>query len=174
MLAISTPSPPMQHSYQPRRYSLESYDRNFCLKPPLLLWISTLFLSRAISLPLVIGIGSLGGGSANANELIHGLFSVATLAPSSIAFPVLCALALRSPSSGRAVRWIFGHGRLLLAAAAMVDTALALSSVSIERVANADEQLGAVLLAIVFDVYVCLYVLISKRVRDVFADFPTV
>jgi hypothetical protein len=163
----------MQKSFNPRRYSLASYDRHFCLKPPLLLWLSALFLSRAISIPLVIGIGSLGGGTANANELVHGLFSISTLAPSCIAFPLLCALALRSPSSGQAVRWIFSHGRVLLAAAAILDGALASSGLSIERVENADEQVGAALLGVFIDVYVCLYVLISKRVRDVFADFPT-
>jgi len=173
MLAFSTSAiAPMQKSLEPGRYSLDSYDRHFCLKPPLLLWLSAVFLSRAISIPFVIGIGSLGGGSANVNELVHGLFSLSTLAPSCIAFPVLCALALRSPSSGRAVRWIYSHGHLLLATAAILDGALALSALSLERVESADEQAAGVLVRIVCDAYVCLYVLISKRVRDVFADFP--
>jgi len=93
----------MHKSFDPRRYSLASYDRHLCLKPPLLLWLAALFLSRAISLPLVIGLGSLGGGSANVNGWCTGC----------------------SPSKT------------------------------------------------IFDVYLCLYVLLSKRVRDVFADFPT-
>jgi hypothetical protein len=172
MLLVPTQPALMPMPPEPRRYSLDSYDRNFCLKPPWLLWLGAVFLSRAISLPLVIGIGSLGGGSANTNELMHGLFSVSTLVPSCVAFPVLCALALRAPSSGPAVRWLVSHGRILLAAAALIDAALSLSSLSIERVESADEHVGAVLLGAILDAYLFVYVLISKRIRDVFADFP--
>jgi hypothetical protein len=163
----------MQNRSEPRRYSLDNYDRNFCLRPPWLLWVGALFLSRAITLPLLIGIGSLGGGSANANELVHGLFPLRALASSCIAFPVLCALALRAPSSGRAVRWLVRHGRLLLAVAAAADALLSLSTLSLERIESADDQVGVALLGVLFDVYLCLYVLVSRRVRDVFGDFPS-
>lgn len=36
----------------PRTYSPASYDDNWCLKPPLLLWVALIYLSRAISLPV--------------------------------------------------------------------------------------------------------------------------
>lgn len=33
-----------------RRYTPSSYDDYFCLKPPVLLWIAALYLSRAVVL----------------------------------------------------------------------------------------------------------------------------
>jgi hypothetical protein len=162
----------MQKSYDPRRYDLTSFDQHLCLKPPLLLWGTVIYLSRAVSLPFVIGIGSLAGGSANTNRLMHGLFDPYTLLPSCVAFLVLAALAVRSPSSGRPVRWIFSHGRLLLLAAAILDAGLGLSSVSLEHLANGDEQAAGALLALALDAYILVYLFVSRRVRDVFSDFP--
>jgi len=162
----------MQKNYDPRRYPLATFDDHLCLRPPLLLWLSALYLSRAASLPLVLGVSSIAGGSANTTGLVHGLFGIQTVLPSCIAFLVLCTLALRSPSAGRVTRWIFSHGRVLLSLAAALDAGLALGGVSWQQVAGGDEQFSGILLGATFDVYFLVYLLFSKRVRDVFSDFP--
>jgi hypothetical protein len=162
----------MQKSYDTRRYNIASYDQNLCLKPPLMLWVCVLYLSRAVSLPIVIGLGSVTGGGGDTAGLVRGLFGPRALVPSALAFLVLFALAMRSPSAGRAVRWIFARGRILLAVAAMLDAALVLSGVSWEQVQSGDPQIAGSLLGAVLDGYVLVYVLTARRVRDFFRDFP--
>jgi hypothetical protein len=162
----------MNKNYDPGRYSSASYDQYLCLRPPLLLWAAVLYLSRAISLPLVLGIGSLGGGTSDTMDMVHGLFGYHTVGSSFVAFPVLCAFAVRSPDAGRWVRWTFAHGRVLLAAAAAVDAVLTLTGVTLASVENADARVAASLFGTVIDGYLLGYLLLSKRVRDVFSDFP--
>jgi hypothetical protein len=164
----------MQQDHRPRGYSLSSYDKYLCLRPPLALWLTVIYLSRAVSLPIVIGLSSVAGGSANTTGLVHGMFGPGTLLPGCLAFLVLCALALRTPSAGRVVRWISEHGRALLMVAAALDAGLGLAfaGITLEGIKSADEHLGGALLGIALDMYVLIYLTVSKRVRDVFADFP--
>jgi hypothetical protein len=164
----------MQPNPHRGRYRLESYDKYFCLKPPPLLWLAMLYLSRAVSLPVVIGLSSMAGGSANTTALVHGIFGPGTLLSSCIAFSVLCTVVLRSPSAPRAVRWIFTHGRALLIASCVLDAllGLVLAGVSLDSIRNADEHIGGALIGAVLDLYVLIYLLCSKRVRHVFCDFP--
>jgi hypothetical protein len=162
----------MPKTDHPRRYNVAAYDQHLCLKPPWLLWICAFYLSRAFSLPVILGMSSLAGGSANTTGLMSGLFNPSTLVPSCIAFLVLFSLVARSPSGGRGVRWIFARGRLLLVLAAVIDLGLAVGSMSLQQVEAGDERVAGLLLSAFFDVYFLIYLLFSKRVRDVFADFP--
>ena len=164
----------MKQNYERGPYSPGSYDRYLCLRPPLLLWVALLYLSRAVSLPLVLGLSSLAGSSADTTGLVHGMFGPSTLLPSCLAFMVLWTLALRSPSAGPLARRIFARGRVLLIAAAVLDAVLGvtLAGVSRDSIESADEHAGVVLLGALFDLYLIIYLLFSKRVRDVFADFP--
>lgn len=165
----------MQETPSRRRYSLSSYDQNLCLKPPLMLWIGILFLSRGLTLPLLVTLSQLGGGNADTRALVHGLFGLGTLLPSSLAFLVLFALAMRSPSGVRAARWIWRRGRLLLAAAAILDLALAVAAATTGPSGRGGgiEAIGEwQLVGALFDLYFLVYILASRRVRDVFADFP--
>jgi hypothetical protein len=123
-------------------------------------------------LPLLLGIGSLSGGGSDSMDMVHGLFGLGAVATACFAFPVFCALALRSPTSGQWMRWIYAHGRWLLVAAAVIDAVLALKGVSLDSAESADGRFGAVLLGVVFDAYIFGYLLVSRRVRDVFSDFP--
>lgn len=164
----------MQKSYDAKRYSFADFDQYLCLKPPWLLWVCVVYLSRAVVLPIITSVSALSGSRSDTSGLLHGLFGTGTLISSCIAFLVLCALALRSPSAGRVVRWIFAHGRTLLVVAAALDAGLALTGVSFERALEGDERMALVLLGVVFDGYFIAYLLFSKRVRDLFVDFPIV
>jgi hypothetical protein len=161
----------MQKSYEFNRYPPSTYDEHLCLKPPLMLWLCILFLSRAVTLPFLIGLSSLGGGTSNTMQFVRGLFSTNTLFPSCIALAVLCALIRRSPSGPGWARWIWARGRLILALSAVLDFALALAGSPIWDV-QLIQQAAMSPLTGALDLYFLAYLLASKRTRDTFSDFP--
>lgn len=156
----------------PLTYSPSSYDDHFCLKPPALLWLAAAYLSRAIVLIVASDVGYVARVGANVVTMLRGAVSVYALVPSLVAVPVLYALIARGPTSSKLVRWIWAHGRTILILAAILDCAV---SVAASGIAGGDtEDLSAgLLLAAVFDVYFLVYIVATRRVRDVFADFPS-
>lgn len=154
-----------------RRYSPSSYDDDMCLKPPFLLWVAIVYLARAVALPVVLGIASMGGGGGNVRVFAGGFLNVDTLAPSLIAVLVLCAMLRRVPSGSRPLRWVWAHGRVLLVAAALLDSGLSLLNWTLHRT-DVDTQSDTSLLAAGLDLYFLAYILSTPRVRDAFADFP--
>jgi len=150
-------------------YSLPDYDSDDCLKPPLLLWIAVLYLSRAITLPFVIGIGHFAGVDADALAAVRGLWSAETLLPSLIAGLVLYVLVRRVPNASRLERWIWSRGAIFLAASAGTDFALSLVSILHSGQIN-DQPRPFICVAV--DTYFLLYVVAARRVRDAFSEFP--
>lgn len=160
----------IRHSHPTQSYSPASYDDDMCLKPPLLLWLTVVYLARAIMLPLVIGLGHIAGVNADAMTMLRGYWSVEELAPSLLAIPVLYAMCRRSPTASAPVRWVWSHGRAFLALSASLDIVLKI----IPQMSNrefSDQSLLA-LVAAAADAYFLLYTLVAQRVRDTFLDFP--
>jgi hypothetical protein len=150
-------------------YLPSDYDSHDCLKPPLLLWIAVLYLSRAITLPLFIGLGHFTGVDSGALAAMRGLWSAEALFPSLFAGMVLCVLVRRVPAATRLERWIWSRGAIFLATSAATD--LALSLVSIVHPRHLYDQPPPFIYAAV-DVYFLLYVVAARRVRDAFSEFP--
>jgi len=161
----------MQTRDKLNRYSPSRYDEYLCLKPPLMLWIALVYLSRAITLPLLVTVSSLGGGTSDTTQFIRGLFSLSTLFPSFIAATVLYALIRRSPSGSAFARWIWARGRALLTVSAVLDFVLSLAGSPLLH-GDVTEPVALSLLTAAFDLYFLVYILASKRARDTFADFP--
>jgi hypothetical protein len=159
-----------RHSHSQNTYSESSYDHYMCLKPPLLLWLAVLYLSRAVTLPAAMGIGTFAGVNADAIALFHGMWSMQTLLPSAIALCVLYALCRRLPNASMPVRWIWTNGRILLAVSAAMD--LVLSLIALIRQGEIDDQALMSLLAAAVDAYFLLYILLARRVREAFSEFP--
>lgn len=157
-------------SASPRRYSVDSYDENFCLKPPFLLWVMLFFLSRAVAWPLALGLAAYSGMQDTKGVFAGGL-DVQTLFPSAIAALVLFAAIRRKPSAGGVVRWIWAHGRTLLVLSAILDLVLALANSPL-RHGDLNDRAALPLLTATFDLYFLVYVLAARQVRDAFADFP--
>jgi hypothetical protein len=154
-----------------RTYNPSAYDDNFCLKPPGLLWLAVLFLSRAFLLLVIYVVSSLSRVSPEALATLRGTVSIYAFAPSLVAAPVLFALLRRAPSATKLVRWFWAHGRTILILAAILDCAVSISGSGLidGDVANLNPLS---LLAASFDIYFLVYILATRRVRDAFADFP--
>lgn len=154
-------------------YGPSSYDDHFCLKPPALLWLAVLYLSRALVLLLIYVVSSLtlARVSPQALATLRGTVSIYAFGPSLVAAPVLYALLCRGPCSTRPVRWFWSHGRTILTLAAILDCAVSIGDSGIIGAGVASLNPGP-LLAAAFDIYFLVYILATRRVRDAFADFP--
>jgi hypothetical protein len=162
----------MIHRHQPDRgrYPQSLYDDDFCLKPPSLLWLMLAFLSRGALLPLLAGLGHYANVNTDAMALMRGLWRPDQLVPALLAVPVLYSLIRRTPRAAPPVRWIWRHGRLLLAAAAASDIALAFYS--LKPYDDFGDEAFVTFGACAADVYFLLYLGFARRIRDTFADFP--
>lgn len=156
----------MRHDYSPH-----SYDEFFCLKPPFLLWIAMVFLSRAVSGPLLMSVAYVAGGlQTQTLQLLPGLWSVPQIAPSLLAAAVVLATLRRIPRASKYMRWIWAHGRSLLAASAVIDFVLSLTSLYPRGLLG--DQAAVPMITLALDLYFLVYILAARRVRDTFADFP--
>src|ERR1700730_3182880 len=108
----------MRHSHSPHSYPPSHYDDQLCLKPPFLLWVAVLYLSRAITLPIAMAIGHFAGVDSKAIDSFRGLWSVDAV--------MIYTLCRRVPAAPRPVRWIWAHGQIFLAVAAVLDIVLLL------------------------------------------------
>lgn len=154
-----------------RRYDPSSYDDHFCLKPPGLLWLAVIYLSRAFILLVTYDVAPFANVRPEAVAMLRGTVSIYTLVASAVAAPVLYALIRRSPSSTTPVRWIWSHGRTFLALAGIFDCAVSVVASGVIGGDVVDLQ-PLPLLAAAFDIYFLVYILATRRVRDSFADFP--
>ncbi len=160
----------MSHAYPPDTYPASSYDDYMCLKPPLLLWLAVLYLSRALTLPLVVGLGHVAGVSPEALSALRGLWRADTLFPSLIAAVLVVAFFRRVPTASPVMRWIWAHGVIFVAVSAVVDCALAL--MPLIRLREMTDQMLISSLGGAVDIYFLVYVSLARRVRDTFAEFP--
>jgi hypothetical protein len=154
-----------------RIYGDSSYDDNFCLKPPGLLWLAALYLSRAFLLLVIYVVSSLSRVGPEGMATLRGTVSAYAFVPSLVAAPVLYALICRAPSAAKPLRWIWAHGRTILTLAAILDCAASIASSGLID-GDAANLNPISLLAALFDIYFLVYLLATRRVRDVFADFP--
>ena len=160
----------MRPGYDRNTYHPSSFDDDLCLKPPALIWIVVLYLSRVILLPLMVGIGHYAGMNKEAMPLLRAFWREDSLLPAILAVPVLYALCRRQPSASRAVRWIWRNGRVLLVAAAAVD--IALNAHDLMPFTAFVDRTTLPLAGALIDSFFLTYVLVARRVRDAFCDFP--
>jgi hypothetical protein len=151
-------------------YAPSSYDENFCLKPPLIMWLGMFYLSRAFTLPIAMAIGTYAGVNGDAINMFRDFWAAQTLIPSTISALVLVATVRRHPSASAPVRWIWARGRFLLVASAVID--LGLSMLAPMRLAEISDQTLLSIGASVVDLFFLVYFLAARRIKDTFAEFP--
>jgi DUF2919 family protein len=160
----------MLHSHHSHSYPASYYDDQMCLKPPLLLWVAVLYLSRAITLPIAMAIGHFAGVDSRAVTSFRAFWSLDALIPSLIAGVVLYALCRRLPSASKAVRWVWARGRIILGLAAILD--ISLQAIGFIRELDSNDPPLWSMLAAAVDIYFLAYILAARRVRDAFSEFP--
>jgi hypothetical protein len=160
----------LRHSHPSQPYPASQYDDQMCLKPPMLLWVTVFFLSRAITLPIAMAIGHFAGVDEKAITLFRGFWSAEGLIPSALAVVILYTLCRRVPNASKAVRWIWARGRIFLAVSAIVDITLLL--IAPIRQGEINEQSLFSIAAAAVDAYLLVYILAARRVRHAFAEFP--
>ena len=164
----------MRYSPSNHSYAASAYDDDMCLKPSLLLWLALLWLSRAITLPIMIGVGHIAGVNADALSLLRDYWSADQLIPAALAFPVFVACCRRVPAASGTIRWIWARGRHLLLLSAGVDMVLPLviqlREVHLGHWEVSEQFSNAVTTAV--GLYFFAYILLARRARDTFLDFP--
>jgi len=159
------------HTHTGRLYADSAYDNYFSLKPSLTLWLAVLFLSREITLPLIMGAARIAGVNDAASSLIRELWSLDfSMAPALPAAALLYLFIRRVPSASRLVRWAWSWGKMLLAIAAILDVAA--SAAKLTRGGDIDDLTVITCMTIGIDLAIICYASKSQRVRDTFADFP--
>lgn len=160
----------MIHSDPAQSYPASSYDDYLCLKPPHLLWVAVLYLSRALTLPIIMAVGHFSGVDASAIAAFRSWWSPESLGPSMIAAIVLYAMFRRVPGAPVGVRWIWARGRIVLSVAAMSDCAVL--TVGLMRRGEIDDASLLTCAAAMMDLFFLLYIVAARRVRLTFAEFP--
>jgi hypothetical protein len=160
----------MRYRTFPRTYPASHYDDQMCLKPPFLLWVAVLYLSRALTLPIAMALGHFAGVDEKAITLFRGIWSADALIPSTIAAVMLYALVRRLPTASPPVRWIWAHGRIVLAVSAVLD--IALLTMALIRQGEINDQSIWSLVAAGGDLYFLIYILAARRVRHALLEFP--
>jgi hypothetical protein len=149
-------------------YDLEEFDRHHCLKPPWVLVVAIAFLSRDFLLPVADAATKLVGSGSLDLSWVYEMRVPYWYVVELPAIALLYAWIRRTPGGGNAARWIWHSGRWLLLASAVVQLYPFLGLLNPDvRLHLTDELVVAAICAAIV-----LYLATSRRVRDVFADFP--
>ncbi len=155
-----------------RNLTLDDLDEHGCLKITFGLWLVIVYLCRHVVLLFLGAASSFANftyghtGASYAVIFSHPWFLLA----SAPALAVLVAAIRRTPSAPAPLRPIWRAGRLILILAATLDLAIvgALAGFGGFAIQTAHITQGF------FDVLCLLYLARTKRVKDTFADFPSV
>jgi hypothetical protein len=157
----------MRRRYDPSTYPASNFDDDMCLKPPLLLWLTLLYLCRGVLLPVAMGLGHYVNMTSESLATIRGLWDPSELISAALAAPVLFSLLRRAPGASAGTRWIWARGWIILTLATAADLAL-----SVLPLHDFENHAFSTISAAVIDGYFLVYLLAARRVRDTFSDFP--
>jgi hypothetical protein len=148
-------------------YPLESYDKDFALKPSVgtTLWLA--FLVRGM---VIAGMQLYLTQKAINFAAFFYSTTIALLASLVVAMPVFIIFAAwvrRHPSAGRIPRMIWARGGLLMIFSATLNLLLVAWSLSNRKLASSPD-----IAQLLLSCYCLFYVLRSKRLKDTFMSFP--
>lgn len=155
-------------------HDIERYDEHLCLKIPLMLWLTLVFLSRHLLLLGITFLPTTGEEIKVLRELIQPQYLIADL----MALPVVIAAIRRRPQAPRWMRRVWRHGRGLLLLATLSDLLMLILSIGLSLgpghlVQALSQRLNeATLASLIISSSVLLYLATGQLVRDVFRDWP--
>jgi len=152
-----------------KKYDINDYDENLCLRVSPVMWIAILFLFRAYLIAL-LSVVNFSDKLALINMFYsnHLQLSLGALAGIPV-FVVLFAWRNRKPGASVRTRWIWRNGRSFLVASAGLNI-IAVFLPTLTGMSHRVDTIGQAQVALSGAVLVFLF--ISKRVSDTFSDFP--
>jgi len=151
-------------------YSYKDYDKYLCLKAGPGLWLVVLYLLHPYILLLSALRSRQREGAGLKNLVYPDDFSLTLAILATI--PALCfiyAWIKRNPGGGDTVKYIWRNGAMVLSLTALLNVAIVFVPLLLDFKHNIHIIGWAQIAA---SVAVILYVQLSPRVKDAFADFP--
>ncbi len=148
-------------------YTPDDYNEHDVLKVPVSLIVTLLFALKHYIFVIAIALGARR--SATLKDFLWGLDTdIVILLTMLPALVVALAMMKRHPGAPDTVRWIWKHGLLLLWATLSAD------AVVLGLKLLLSERGGGILsyFLVFLDVWFIYYLYVSKRIRDVFLEFP--
>ena len=152
------------------KYDLNDYDSHLALRPSWLMIASMLFLCRGWLLLLLIGVSNVAGVSVEIDDLVPTDYVWQGLIAGVPSALTLYAWLVRVPTAKAFVRAIWRNGRALLTLAALLHVTLVFAA-EWPSLRWLTEPVSALIL--LGDLWVIAFVLLSRRVKDTFLDFPS-
>jgi len=154
-----------------KRYKPGHFHDDATLKVSPLVWLILIYLSRHLLVLMLGGLTTFTGARSGLDTSgLSILYSSPAFLPASLpSLLVLAARLRRVPSAGALVRWIWRGGRYWLIAAAGID----LIVLSAHWWTGWFEATQMQVVGAFVDTYIIAYLIRSKRVTDLFSDFPT-
>ena len=146
-----------------------SLDRYGCLKPPLSLWLCTIFMLRHWCLLVLVAIS--GSRSAENVHWAYGLVSLPGLLAEAPVWLLVVAWMRRIPEAGAWARGLWARGREILTGAAALDIAWTAWYLSNQPDWNPWPERAVLCLAII-EVLMVVGIWRSALYRQLFQEFP--
>lgn len=151
-------------------YEFNDYNKYNSLKMSSALWLLIAYSMRHGLLLLGLSISNFSHSiewMSKFTDETHWAFFVCGIP----GFFLLIATSNRVPEAGKVMRWIWHKGRNLLALSLALHLTVSLTLTAM----NPNSHLSASqIILFLFDVIGFIYLYRSQRVRDVFADFPSI
>lgn len=151
------------------KYNARHYDADLKLKVPLLLWLALLFGVRHFFL---VALAGLMPSESETTAWVGLQAHYELLACNLPALLVLLATGHRIPDAMPVMRWIWRHGRLLVALS-YISTMAGFCLLNRALLANpASDGFGVALFILATDMFMMTAVLRSELLKDLFLEFP--
>lgn len=147
-------------------YDAYRYDHNFVLRVSPLLY---LIIFWSIHHTLLLALSAFSNSGEVFGAAVDYAASVPMLISDIPGVMVLAARINRSPDAGAKVRWLWRHGIKFLVLGLSVST-IATFNAYHQRIANSDNPEFWIIAA---NLVIIAYLVLSRRVREIFADFPS-
>ena len=152
-----------------KKYDIPDYNKYLSLKVDLKMWVILLYLIHPYWI-LVLSIVNRKDRTALLNIVYPDRLPMSLAAAAAIpTLLVLYALKHRKPNANSKVRWLWRNGRLLLLLSTILYASVPFISITLASTYKAS---NSVWIQLGICVLITLYLLLSRRVRDTFSDFP--
>lgn len=142
------------------------YDDNFALRVSPLLWLIIIWSTHHTLLLAMSSLAKSGYVFGVARDYAASVPMLLSDIPGAI---VLFTRLNRSPEAGAKIRWLWRHGIKFLVLGLSISTIVTVYSYQ-QKIANPENPVFWIVAA---NVGFIAYLLLSRRAREIFADFPS-